>query len=78
MAPKRKSDSLDPQISDSEANTVNTLERAFKKPRASDETDVSSSSASSSKDVVSSKPRSWRDVKLEGEDEVCFLPYLMS
>ena len=71
MAPKRKSDTLEPLVSpDSEANTLNTIERASKKPRASDATDVSSSSASSSKDVVSSTPRSWKDVKLEGEDDV--------
>ena len=38
------------------------LELAFKKPRALDATD-SSSSASSSKDGVSSKPRSWKDVQ---------------
>jgi hypothetical protein len=74
MAPKRKSDTLEPL----EVNTLTTLERTSKKPRASDATDVSSSGASSSKDVVSSAPRSWRDVKLEGEDEVCPLSHLMS
>jgi len=69
MAPKRKSDTLEPLVSsDSEENTLDTLERTSKKPRASDATDVSSSSASSSKNVVSSALRSWRDVKLEGED----------
>ena len=75
MAPKRKSDTLEPLASsDSEANGLTTLERAFKKPRASDATDVSTSGASSSKEDVSSTPRSWKDVKLEGEDEVCSLP----
>ena len=69
MAPKRKSDTLEPLLTLAEANALNTLERALKKPRASDATDVSSSSASSSKDVVSSAPRSWRDIKLEGEDD---------
>ena len=74
MAPKRKSDTFESLASsDSEANGLTTLERAFKKPRASDATDVSSG-ASSSKEDVSSTPRSWKDVKLEGEDEVCSLP----
>ena len=78
MAPKRKSDTLEPPVSsDSESNTLNTLERDLKKPRASDATDVSSS-ASSSKDGASSTPRSWKDVKLEGEDEVCSLACLMN
>lgn len=78
MAPKRKSDTFEPLASsDSEANALTTLERASKKLRASDATDVSSG-ASSSKDVASSTPRSWKDVELEGNDEVCSLPYLMS
>lgn len=78
MAPKRKSDALEQPLVDSPdsgGNTLNTLERAFKKPRASDATEGSSSS---SKNGVSSMPRSWKDVKLEGEDEVCSLPYLMN
>ena len=78
MAPKRKSGTLEPLVSpDSGGNTLTTFERAIKKLRASDATD-GSSSASSSKDGVSPTPRSWKDVKLEGEDEVCLLPYLMS
>jgi hypothetical protein len=79
MAPKRKSDTLEQPLVDSPdsgGNTLNTLERAVKKPRASDATEGSTSS--SSKNGVSSMPRSWKDVKLEGEDEVCSLPYLMS
>ena len=79
MAPKRKSDTLELLVSsDSDEYTPNTLERTSKKPRASDATDVSSSSASSSKDVVSSAPRSWRDVKLEHEDDVRSLLYLIN
>ncbi|KIM48060.1 hypothetical protein M413DRAFT_219993 [Hebeloma cylindrosporum] len=63
MAPKRKSDVLEPSLVDCPDST---LERAFKKPRASDATDSSSSSSSK---ALSSTPRSWKDVKLEGEDE---------
>ena len=72
MAPKRKSDTLEPSLVGSpDSGAKNLTERAFKKPRASDATDGSSSS--SSKDEVSSTPRSWKEVKLEGEDEVCSL-----
>jgi hypothetical protein len=68
MAPKRKSDTLEPLDPSHPKTFQTTPERALKRPRASDTTDVSISS--SSKDEVSSKPRSWKDVKLEGEDEV--------
>lgn len=74
MAPKRKSDILEPSLvesSDSGANTLNALERVFKKPRGSDATE-------GSKNEVSSTPRSWEEVELEGENEVCSLPYIMS
>ena len=74
MAPKRKSDAMEQTTLDlppvvvladsKEINASAVAEPVAKKPRVAD------ASTSSGKGRAKAVPRDWKDIKLEGEDEV--------
>lgn len=76
MAPKRKSDAMESaplaetSSSGSTKNLVQTtLDLPNKKARVSDASNASSSSDAGKETSKPTKPQSWRDITLEGEDE---------
>ena len=73
MAPKRKSDQVDLDLTGTYSMDENNQAVApTKKPRKLDASNVDPSSSTSDKNgkEKSTKPQSWQDVKLDGEDEV--------
>ncbi|GLB36293.1 hypothetical protein LshimejAT787_0305810 [Lyophyllum shimeji] len=67
MAPKRKSDAIDVEVLEEKAPV-------HKKARSSDASAVAPSSNSQDTEDTA-KPKSWKDIKLEGEDEECVPVY---
>ncbi len=67
MVAKRKSDALESDVADLPKDAEEKSTRATKKSRVAGPSDASASSSKGTQETVS---QTWRDIKLEGEDEV--------